>query len=174
MAAETERLFFALWPPTEVTALLEQQLGAALDGIKGRRVATERLHVTLAFLGDTRAEQRVCVEAAAARVHVEPFTLMLDRLGYFARPQVVWLGNQESPQTVGVLVGDLNAGLRGCGCAIDTRPFRTHITVMRKGRRKPDLPAIDPVRWDIESFVLVRSELRPEGAHYEVVRRWAL
>lgn len=174
MNAEAERLFFALWPPPEVRAELAHQVAGVVAEIKGKPVATDRLHVTLAFLGETQLAQRACVEQVAAGLRGDPFELVLDRIGYFPRPRVVWLGCQEPPQSLGELAAALNDGLGACGCRTDTRPFRVHITLMRKVRRKPALATITPVHWRVDSFVLVRSELRPDGAHYAILRRWDL
>ncbi len=107
-AVDTQRLFFALWPDAD----LQQRLAAASLALLpphsgGRHVPPENLHCTLLFLGAVGAAQRLCVEAAADRVRAAPFSLVLDRFGYFRRPQVAWLGCSTTPSMLSRLVTDL-------------------------------------------------------------------
>src|SRR4030067_1435014 len=89
---EPQRLVFALVPEPALQQRLAQAAEALLPRAAGRRVRAENLHCTLVFLGAVETAQRLCLEDAASLVRAEPFTLMLDRLGYFRRPQVAWLG----------------------------------------------------------------------------------
>jgi 2'-5' RNA ligase len=79
-AAETVRLFFALWPDTSLQAKLaawgEQAAG------KGRAMRRENLHLTLAFLGATEAALVPDLIALAAGVHFNPTHLLPERLCY--------------------------------------------------------------------------------------------
>jgi 2'-5' RNA ligase len=58
-----------------------------------------------------------------------------------------------------------------------TRPFRGHLTLARarrpeglQGLEGPDLSH----EWPIGAVTLVRSELHPSGARYEVIGQWPL
>ncbi len=167
-----ERLFFALWPGPTVRAALARRAREACAGLRGRPTPADNLHVTLAFLGDLDAERRACMEAVAGRLPFEPFDLVLDRLEYVPRNRILWLGAGELPMPLARLAGGLNAGLRECGHEPERRPFRAHITLMRKLDRPPRHLAPEPLAWHVDGFALVRSRLAPEGAHYEVVARW--
>jgi RNA 2',3'-cyclic 3'-phosphodiesterase len=57
------------------------------------------------------------------------------------------------------------------------RPFRGHITLARSKRRDSfsGLPAPELVEtWPVEEFCLVKSDLLPTGARYQVLNRWRL
>jgi len=172
-AGTTERLFFALWPDAATRthcAQVARQLGAQ----GGRQVSPENLHITLSFLGSIDAAQRVCAERAAADVRARPMTLTLDRLGYFPKPRVMWLGGEPVPAALADLAADLNHKLGGCGITLDSRPFALHMTLLRKVSGQPALDAPEPITWRIQSFSLVKSETRPAGPIYMVVRTWPL
>lgn len=174
MPSERRRLFFALWPEEPVRERLHGLRQDAVGTAVGRPVPRENLHLTLCFLGGVDAETRACVEQAAAAVAVPPFTLTFDRLGYWARPGVLWLGADETPARLSELVAQLRRVQAGCGSKPEGRPFRAHLTLARKVRRRPRLPEVAPLLWPVEAFTLVASETLPGGARYEVVARWPL
>ena len=169
-----QRLFLALWPDSATRAALAAAARDLLDGVRARPVPAENLHLTLAFLGPTAAARRLCAEAAAARLRLPGFRLVLDEAGFFARAGVVWLGCRQAPAPLLELVQGLRTGLADCGFAPDTRPYRAHVTVGRKLRGRPRLAPPPPLAWEVRDFVLVRSRTRPDGAAYEVLTRWPL
>jgi len=67
----------------------------------------------------------------------------------------------------------LNVQLRAAGLPVDDRPHVPHVTLLRN-TAGGEIPACEPVRWPVSEFVLVKSVTEPEGAHYEVIRRWPL
>lgn len=173
-AVETQRLFFALWPEAALQQRLAQAAAALLPHAAGRRVRAENLHCTLVFLGAVDAAQRLCLEDAAALVRAEPFTLTFDRLGYFRRPQVAWLGCTTTPAPLQALVTGLGHGTASCGFAPEQRPYAVHLTVARKLRRDPGRLPLMPVDWPVRQFALVESVSEPDGAHYRPLRFWDL
>lgn len=173
MTSERQRLFFALWPDPEVRVRL-QRLTRGLQPQRGRPVAADKLHVTLAFLGSVDGAIRECLEHAADGVRRAPFSLHLDRLGHWSRPQVLWLGCSETPPELLGLVADLAAAMRSCDREPETRPYHAHLTLARKVRRVRLPEAVEPVDWPVERFVLVQSDTLPEGAVYQVLRSWLL
>jgi RNA 2',3'-cyclic 3'-phosphodiesterase len=176
--AETQRLFFALWPSPEVRERLRQLTRKALHK-NGRAVTPENLHITLVFLGSVPRERAACVREAAARLTGAPFRLVLDRLGHFPRPRVLWAGPSELPPALTDLVRGLTAAARQCGIETEERAYRAHATLARKVNRPAagisgHGLAIDPLGWEVEHFVLVRSVTHSEGAQYEVIASWPL
>lgn len=169
-----QRLFFALWPSTAQRESLRRLAAQACRGGGGRPVPADNLHLTLAFLGSVEASTRAYLEAAAAAIHLPPFTLELDQAGYWRRPRVIWLGASQTPEPLQALVRQLRAALLGCGLEPEARPFAAHLTVMRKAVRGPARTEIAPFAWPVDSFALVASQTLPQGASYQVVARWPL
>jgi 2'-5' RNA ligase len=153
---------------------LAQAAAALLPRAAGRRVREENLHCTLVFLGAVEAAQRLCLEDAAALVRAEPFTLTLDRLGYFRRPQVAWLGCTTTPAALQALVAGLNYGAASCGFPPEQRPYEVHLTVARKLRRDPGRMPIMPIAWPVQQFALMESVSESDGVHYRPLRFWDL
>ncbi len=153
---------------------MHQQAGSILAGHPGRQVAAHNLHLTLVFLGSVSSPVRQCLEQAVTDIHTEPFTLVLDHVGYWRKPQVLWLGCSSMPAPLILLVRALSAKAADCGVTPDTRPYQPHLTVARKVRSDPGniLPA--PLLWPVERFALVESLSQPEGVFYRPVRMWDL
>lgn len=176
-----QRLFFALWPDDALRQRLADCGRPLVQAVRGRAVATENLHITLIFLGDVDAEQQACLEGQATTfaegLACPPFELRLDQFGHWPRPRVLWLGARETPVPLSLLVERLSAAARECGLSSDTRPYRPHLTLMRKVARVPhrllEAP-FAPLSWPVSGFVLVRSIVRPPGVAYEVLREWSL
>jgi len=166
------RLFFALWPEPQVQAALAE-LGRGLrHRLGGKPVRQESIHLTLAFLGDVALEKMSDVEAAAARAAFEPFSFTLDAAGCWKHSGVAWVGPSEMPQPLLRLAGSLADALLDAGFRMDGRPYAAHVTLVRKARCRPIDLAVVPMRWEVEDFVLVRSELNAEGSRYSVIGRW--
>ena len=174
MSVERSRLFFALWPDARLQRQCADWVRDHLSGRTGRRLPAVNLHVTLAFIGEVDATGRACVESVADDVRSDAFTLMLDRVGYWRRPQVVWLGAGHSPPALIELAKRLREGLKRCEVEVDRRPFQAHMTVIRKAVKGPGVVPAPLVQWPVAAFVLVSAELRPEGACYRILRRWPL
>jgi 2'-5' RNA ligase len=171
---ETRRLFFALWPPAELSRELYQLAGNALQGGTGRRVLPENIHLTLAFLGSVDASFRECAEQAAAAIRATCFTLMLEKMGNWSKSGILWVGPNQTPSPLLQLVQDLNAGLAGCGYEAEQRPYAAHLTLARKARPHGDIHFMDSRVWEVNRFHLVRSHTHADGARYEILRSWPL
>ncbi len=172
-AAETLRLFFALWPDDATRDALSRTGKWLHQHWGGRRMRAETVHITLAFLGSTPAERLDALRACADSVDAEPFELLLDRAGYWRHNRIGWLGASETPPQYLDLVGSLNAALQAAGFPVDARPHVPHVTLLRKSLGGA-VPECHPVNWPIEDFVLVKSITESDGARYEVMRRWGL
>lgn len=167
----TQRLFFALWPDAAVREQIHARL-RILPKTDGRPLREADLHITLAFLGARQTEERERAEHIADGITVEPFEMQLDTLGYWPKPQVIWLGMRAVPGALRALAACLADGLRGAGFELDSRPFAPHMTIRRKVSKAPPTVAFDAVRWTAGGFALVESRTLPTGAVYHVLRHW--
>jgi 2'-5' RNA ligase len=165
-----QRLFFALWPDAGVRDALAE-LAARLPA---RTVAPDNLHITLAFVGLRTAEERDCMERAAAAVEEASFSLVLDYLGAFPKNQAQWVGTQHTPGALKRLVDALGTALLPCGVERETRRFTPHVTLARHVKN-PIFQSIDePIEWKIGEFVLAQSLQDDAGVYYKIISRWAL
>jgi RNA 2',3'-cyclic 3'-phosphodiesterase len=166
----TQRLFFALWPDASVRSDLQQCLSLMADA-PGRLVVPDNLHLTLAFPGQVDAATQACLEGAADSIRVTPFDIRLNRFGFWKHPRVVWYGPDSVPPELLHLAAELERSMRDCGLTPDARPYRPHVTLLRKALGEPEAVAPEMV-WRAEGFVLVLSESSPQGVRYRVIRRW--
>jgi 2'-5' RNA ligase len=170
---DTLRLFFALWPDDATRDALNRAGKCLHQHWGGRRMRADTLHITLAFLGTTPIAQLDALAACADTVQTDAFELILDQAGYWRHNRIGWLGASESPPQHVELVRALSSALQKAGFPVDARPHVPHVTLLRKSRGG-EVPECVPVRWPISDFVLVKSVIEPDGAHYEVIRRWPL
>lgn len=169
MPADTLRLFFALPCPLD----LARTIGRWRDelALGGRPVAVDSLHLTLAFLGHqprTRLEE---LQVLAAGIEAEPFELHLDRLG--GGRGILWLEPSQMPAALPRLAGELQQRLLAAGIAVDSRPFRAHLTLLRHAGARPR-EAHPDFLWPVERFVLYASEPVPRGVRYRELGSWPL
>ena len=169
-----QRLFFALWPDASLRQPLDSRSEPLVQATSGRPVPAENSHITLAFLGNVDANQQACVERMAGAISSPSFEFTLDRFGYWSRSKVTWLAPSEVPEPLVLLADALSTGSRKCGLTLDARPYRPHLTLMRKATGVPDKVSIEPLLWSADRFVLVRSVSVPQGVRYEVLREWPL
>jgi 2'-5' RNA ligase len=169
-AADTARLFFALWPEPD----LQSELAAWAKQVagKGRPMRRENIHLTLAFLGATDAALIPELTALAADVRFAPIRLVLARACYWKHNRIIWCGPDEEPQALAALVEDLRMRLDAAGIRYDRKAFVSHLTLVRDAAGLSAVPAWRPLVWEANDFALVAST-RVEGrVAYQVVRRF--
>ncbi|MES1939614.1 2'-5' RNA ligase [Salinisphaera sp. T5B8] len=167
-SANVQRLFFALMPPAGIAkAIAARGQTLALDG---RVVDTKRLHLTLAFLGRIEAEACTQLCEKASRVQAPAFTLVLDRLGCFVRPGIVWLGPSAVPSPLLDLAAKLD---KNTASAIEKGRYRPHVTIRRKAMAVEGR-AIVPIEWPVSDFSLIASGESGRPGIYRELGRWPL
>lgn len=174
-----QRVFFALWPDAETGKGLERLALQAHRIYGGRRMRRDNLHVTLTFIGGIEASRIAELEAIAAAIKGEPFDLVFDHTGYWRHNRIVWTGCDAIPPALQALADVLSAALRDAGYRLEQRPFAPHMTLLRNAARRDPASlatawASTPPVWPVRDFVLVRSRLEAEGAHYDIIGRWPL
>jgi 2'-5' RNA ligase len=173
------RLFVAVWPPESLLQPLRELERPARPGL--RWTTEDQWHVTVRFLGRIDAIMQGRVQDALEQVAAEA-----DPVDVTAGPaprglgRGVWVlpvdGLEALAARVALATGEI-------GQPPPARPFRGHITLARA--RRPDalaaLRSSAPARgaglsarWLATELTLVQSDLRPDGARYEVLQRWQL
>ncbi len=170
--ADSQRLFFALWPDATVRQRIAVAGTRATAAAGGRPVPPENYHLTLAFLGSVPAEHLPALLRVARAIRMQPFSLALDHTGYWPRPRVAWLRPAVCPAALQQLVDDLWGGLAPLGFAPDSRTFKPHVSLVRKAPGGLGSRLAQPIVWAVDDFVLVRSETLPAGPVYSLLERF--
>lgn len=138
----------------------------------GRVTRAETIHLTLVFLGELPAERLPRAVEAARSVRFARHELPIEEACYWPDKRIVWVGPRKTPAETAALADRLRLALAAEGFEIEQRPFKAHVTLLRKAGRRGGLPPLGPIAWPVEEFVLVRSRLSARGADYEVLERF--
>jgi len=170
---KTLRLFFALWPNGGVRQQLDK-IAAEYRPEKSRAIPVANLHATLIFLGQQPQESLTAIIDAAAYVHGQPFSIALQQLQVWRRPQVLCLCPEQIPDELIAVHRELRQALLDIGVSMDDRSYRPHVTLARKVRRsiRPDgLPS--PMYWSVNGFSLIESVSLEHGVQYRELASWS-
>jgi RNA 2',3'-cyclic 3'-phosphodiesterase len=172
------RLFFGL--ELDATTALrvadwrDRQLACA-----GQPVPPVNFHITLAFIGPLRepAIGRLClaVDEWLARSTVAGATLHLDRMGYWHKPGIYWLGPTAWPEHLARLAQKLTSLASAVGAKQDRNPFQPHITLYRGCNAAPPAPTLTPaIDMTYRHCALFESRQGKQGVSYHVLQDWGL
>jgi 2'-5' RNA ligase len=166
---DSTRLFLALWPD----AAVREQLRAWRDLWTWPRgaspVYTDKLHLTLNFLGNQPSETVPALLDGLA-VPISPFRLQLG-VAQLWHNGIAVLSPLSAPQELLDLHAALSGALPGVGLQPEARAYRPHVTMARRagGAVPPESgPAID---WAIDHYALVKSK-NGDGSGYTVLREY--
>lgn len=130
--------------------------------------------MTLVFLGVVPEARLPALVDAAARVVPDAFDVVLDRIGWWPRNRILWLGCSSMPILLQRLRESLNQELASAGFSSEQFPYHPHVTLIRQANCA-ELPSPDmSLRWRVQEFTLVESKLQVSGARYRVLARWPL
>jgi 2'-5' RNA ligase len=173
------RLFFALWPGDAHRAALAQAAAAAVAQVAGRPVPPGNLHVTLAFIGAVPGRTFARLVAVGGSGPWPAVRMDFSRIEYWAKPKVLVAMPDAVPAAAQAIVERLWQGLEPLGFSREPRPWRPHLTLVRRVSRPPpeNLP-IAPVpagsgapAWRL---ALVDSLGSPDGPRYKPLADWPL
>ncbi len=122
------RLFAAIELSQELKKTITQTLhDLKKAGVRGNYVPVQNLHLTLAFIGETRDAEAVM--NALSQVRIKPFRLSLSELGTFG--DILWAGMKGNQGLSGAAKAVRDA-LDAAGISYDRKKFVPHITLIRK------------------------------------------
>jgi len=170
----------------ESVAVVQERLKAARADVGW--VKPENLHLTLKFLGQVAdaSVQAIAEAIESAASGYGAFRLAFAGVGAFPQPRsarVVWVGIREGGEGLVGLQARLAAELQPLGFPPETRPFAPHLTLGRvrgPGRREQlaqvltSLPAEPLGEMVLDRIELMKSDLRPDGARYSILRSFPL
>ncbi len=174
----SDRLFLAVALTDEVRHGLAAFLSERVVRLPGRLSPPDNWHLTLRFLGTTKALQRDRIlEFLDEHLVVEPFTLGFTELGAFPKPSratVLWLGIGTGADGVAAMAAVCEEAAISAGFEPEDRPFHPHLTLSRI--RPPvsvdgivDQAGAFPLKMEVDRLTLYRSHLSRDGATYETV-----
>ena len=146
----------------------------------------EGWHLTLKFLGevDPSVLAALTAELAPELAGLPKVTVALRGTGFFpspARPRVAWVGG--SSNETDAVVQTVEAAAHAVGFECERRPWAIHLTQARIKDRWPNSAVesflecgreLDFEAFDCRDVVLIKSDLRPDGAVYTALKRMPL
>lgn len=187
---EEWRVFCAVEIPSEVKEELGERAARLRERFLRVRASWERpekMHLTMKFVGETERSRVVALSGAAERAAagVGCFKLLVASAGVFPnerRPRVLWFGVEDDAGRLIELQRRLEDEASAAGFKRETRSFRPHLTSARirdpRGARELAeahvAEGFDPLAFEVDSLVVIRSELSPSGSKYTTISRHRL
>jgi 2'-5' RNA ligase len=138
-------------------------------------VPVENLHITLAFLGKVSDRQLEPLTMFADEIRASGIELTLDELGYWHKPDLLWIGPSEIPTSLTRLADSVKGIRRRMGFRSESRAFVPHVTIVRNCAIPPPASVTRPgFRVSFDSFALFESTRTRQGLRYQVKEEWAL
>lgn len=161
-AADSARLFFALWPSDDIRNALARYADEWQWPSTAARVPAENFHVTLHFLGNVSRSR--LTELQQLHLDVAPFNL---RFGY---PEVWQHGIAVlRPYATFPALSQLHTSLATATCDLglsaDRRDYRPHVTLARRAMTATVPHERPEIEWPVEYFVLVESKSDPKPVY---------
>ena len=152
----TTRLFLALWPDPPLRHLLKAWRDAWTWPKGAAPVATDKLHVTLHFLGSLPSE-RLPELLDGFAVPFDPFRLDLSRAAVWHNGIAV-LEPDATPPELAALHARLASALVALGLPPEARRYRPHVTMARRATGATVAADGPPVSWEVAGYALVESK----------------
>lgn len=165
---------------TEIDAHLRRSMPG---GIPGRAVPAANWHLTLRFLGATRADQLATIAHHLRAAELgDAFGVGFGGLGAFSRPRsarVLWIGLTDGIDRMKTLARIAEKAARAAGFAPEEKSFKPHLTLSRIQPPRDvtrDIERVPPLelRMPVGEIVIFRSHLGGGPARYEPVERFGL
>jgi len=179
------RLFVAV----EIDPRIVQKIARSVDELR-RRVderaprarigwaSTERLHVTVRFIGETSEARAASIASSLApALPVEPFDVTVQGIGAFPQygaPRVLWAGVGAGTEGLAALEREVTRRLATCGLAAEERAYRPHVTLarVREAAGLQTRPLLDGLldcpfgTYNVNAITLFLSRPSPKGSIY--------
>jgi 2'-5' RNA ligase len=182
------RSFIAIETPPEVKAdIARVQEGLRTTNADVRWESIEKFHITLKFLGNVEEPR---LNSLADRLQealgvFASFNMTYQGVGCFPNqhhPRVVWIGAENEDGTLSRIQETIEEAAEQMGFQREERQFHPHITIGRVKRPK-NLKALvselgnasfNPHTVIIRDVLLMKSDLKPSGSVYSVLRTYQL
>jgi RNA 2',3'-cyclic 3'-phosphodiesterase len=151
-----------------------------------------KLHLTLKFLGDVDSIilEKLKLTLAGPALNHRPFWLRYNGFGFFphsGNPRIIWVGCTPLSPGLEHLYNDIEDLCQKFGFEREKREFHPHITIGRvkdrsgkERQRITDLTnrieniTFDTIEDEVQSILLMKSDLRPGGSEYSILKQFSL
>ncbi|OVE78401.1 2'-5' RNA ligase, partial [bacterium F16] len=167
-------LFIALALPDPLKKDLKHMTDHGIRGVRWSKL--NQLHITLHFLGDTKASLIPKLMEELSQIKVECFQLTLNDCGFFPGyevPKVFWLGLEDSTP-LKQLHEQVQESLISLNLTPERRPFNPHLTMARMNEdyhsRRSNAHIFELAEsfmdrsFEIDAFHLYSSDLQQGGS----------
>lgn len=176
------RLFLALKLPEEIRREIVSFRDEINEGdIPRKWEPTDKLHMTLKFLGDVEDIQNKKIEIIIEKI-INDFPKVeceYDRFGFFL-PRILWLGLRVEKHLFEI-VNRMNFDLQKLDFEREMRNFKPHITILRiKDKLNPDFVSkfntfkLPPKKFNLDEIALMESKLQKSGSVYTELKNYKL
>ncbi|MEM2122697.1 MAG: RNA 2',3'-cyclic phosphodiesterase [Candidatus Bathyarchaeia archaeon] len=151
--------------------------------IKFTLVDTEKMHITLKFLGEISDSMVEEIKESLMDFNFSPFNMRFKGVGVFPdhiRPRVIWIGVSEGGDEISGLAERLDDALERLGFPSEARRFKPHLTIARV--KRGDGAALAKVLQEyrlkdfgvsnVASVMLKKSILTSKGPIYTTLHEW--
>jgi RNA 2',3'-cyclic 3'-phosphodiesterase len=151
-----------------------------------RWVHPDRMHLTLAFIGEVPEEQgRALAETIGRPIAAAPFEMTLQGAGVFpphGPPRALWVGVTDGADRLAALHEEITRRVAALGVSLESRPFAAHLTLGRWRQSRPSdrravLAASQPdrlARVPVSAATLYQSQISSAGPTYSALARATL
>ena len=172
------RLFFAL----DINTAQKNTFTVFSDDYSStnfKPVAANNYHVTLCFLGEVTKQQQSFLSTKAEEIArqlspIKPAQLLIDQLGLFKKPKILYLSNSDSPDWLLKLATKLSTYAKSLNIFQENRPYLPHISIYRKATFLPSIVNKPNIELTINSFSLYQSISTVNGVSYRAIKTWTL
>ncbi len=164
---ESKRLFFAVNIPEKAKKEIFSHYSKSLPSLL-KIVPEQNLHFTLLFLGNIPETALQEIRQKAEKVKQEKFTVQLGGIGEFEN-KVLWVGALSGREELSSLNLQLSESFES------KQKFQPHLTIARNHvLEKEEFKSLANklqknkvlIEFEVNSFELMESSLRADGAHY--------
>lgn len=144
----------------------------------GKKTELENLHLTLKFLGEIKEKTVEEIKEKLREIKIEKFKTEIDEIGIFSPNfiRIVWLHMKDCDN----LQKQIDNALKNL--FEPEKRFMSHLTIARikgikdKKRFLQDLEKIkiEKIKFKVDKFYLMKSELTAEGPRYSVLEEYNL
>ena len=138
-------------------------------------VPAANFHITSVFLGNINNGQmdELCREIESCSF--DPVTLTLNKLGFWSKPKILWLGSESTSQPALAMADTLTGIAKRCGIQIQERKYVPHVTLVRKvGQNAPAPLFVPDITCHFDTLHLFESVSSHHGVHYASRAQWPL